>query len=401
MVGYLKDRLTFKTYKKVEVLSDGLDLVYGSIYDTSSSATIQEELDVSLGDFFVFNDFIGVVTASEPSKGTTRLTIGGVATIFDRQLLYDFTTLTAETFLSKSIRDNYVESGDTVFDRSYIQIKVTSSTSFIEPLYEDYETYYLYDIMSYIKYIQRVASIYTEFTYTNDNLIITIGKKQPNTINIIFDGIGYYLSSENYSQDSVSKISAYSDGYTYTYYLLKDDTFTDIYPDKKDRAEGIWIAINATSPIDFLSAVCTNPDVSVSCDPDLFKQLGFNTGTYTFRFDGETWRFDNGTPVELSDIGISVSGDVYKNDVLYATFKLKGNLEDDILNEFSSHSHSHSIEFYSVKKINYFDKLNIKLRDKIFTSYASEVVFKGTDNRYFVKSGEMSTKLTEKLSSII
>lgn len=69
---------------------------------------------------------------------------------------------------------------------------------------------------------------------------------------------------------------------------------------------------------------------------------------------------------------------------------------DKVSDTFAKNSHSHSIEFYTTKRLGFYDRLKIRLHGKVVNSYVSQIIRESSDGRYLIKSGELRTTLTEK-----
>lgn len=74
---------------------------------------------------------------------------------------------------------------------------------------------------------------------------------------------------------------------------------------------------------------------------------------------------------------------------------------DTVADKFAKNSHSHSIEFYTSKRLGFYDKLNIRLHGKVVTSYVSQILKTHKDDRYQIKSGELQVTMTEKSLEVI
>lgn len=66
--------------------------------------------------------------------------------------------------------------------------------------------------------------------------------------------------------------------------------------------------------------------------------------------------------------------------------------------EFAKNSSSHLIEFYSNKKLGFFDEITIRSQGRVVNSYIAQISKKSNDNRYLYKSGELLNTASEKLT---
>ncbi len=70
-------------------------------------------------------------------------------------------------------------------------------------------------------------------------------------------------------------------------------------------------------------------------------------------------------------------------------------------NAFAANSKSHSIEFYGTRKIPFYDRVKIRLKDRVLESYISQVSIQSGDTRWRYKSGELKVTFTEKQKEVI
>ena len=72
-----------------------------------------------------------------------------------------------------------------------------------------------------------------------------------------------------------------------------------------------------------------------------------------------------------------------------------------VADEFAKNSYSHLIEFESSKVYGFYDRLQVRIRGRVLTSYISAVRKTSTSTRTFYKSGELRRTLTDKLKEMI
>jgi hypothetical protein len=70
---------------------------------------------------------------------------------------------------------------------------------------------------------------------------------------------------------------------------------------------------------------------------------------------------------------------------------------NEVADEFAKNSHSHSIEFYSSRLYGFYDTVEFNINGRVFSSYISSVRKTSKDSRALYRSGELQTKLTDKL----
>lgn len=72
-------------------------------------------------------------------------------------------------------------------------------------------------------------------------------------------------------------------------------------------------------------------------------------------------------------------------------------LEEKVLDIFSQNSNSHKIEWKSTKSYELYDTVVLRLDGGLMSSYISYIGISSIDQRYYYKSGELATTLTERL----
>ena len=72
-------------------------------------------------------------------------------------------------------------------------------------------------------------------------------------------------------------------------------------------------------------------------------------------------------------------------------------VEDRVQDIFSQNSNSHKIEWRSDKQYELYDTVVLRLDGGLMTSYVSYIGISSSDNRFYYKSGELATTLTERL----
>lgn len=73
------------------------------------------------------------------------------------------------------------------------------------------------------------------------------------------------------------------------------------------------------------------------------------------------------------------------------------NLEEKVQDIFSQNSNSHKIEWRSTKAYELYDTVVLRLDGGLMSSYVSYIGYSSGDNRFYYKSGELATTLTERL----
>lgn len=72
-------------------------------------------------------------------------------------------------------------------------------------------------------------------------------------------------------------------------------------------------------------------------------------------------------------------------------------VQDRVQDIFSQNSNSHKIEWRSEKQYQLYDTVVLRLDGGLMSSYVSYIGISSSDNRFYYKSGELATTLTERL----
>lgn len=102
---------------------------------------------------------------------------------------------------------------------------------------------------------------------------------------------------------------------------------------------------------------------------------------------------------------LSADGDVIQEEPI---FRAEGkwevlaledteDLEEKVQDIFSQNSNSHKIEWRSTKTYELYDTVVLRLDGGLMSSYVSYIGISSADQRYYYKSGELATTLTERL----
>lgn len=316
MVAFIKRRKDFRTYAAAEVVSWDAPLAsiendVGTIVLYGTTVTRGSE-----GDFLIMDGHIWVVEQVAPDQQQTTITVGDVASAFDRLLPFVEAGETIGTFLAQQLTDHYKEVSDANYQMPYLRITNLDNTEYLGPTVTDG----LFNLRTYMRKVNRLRDVQVRFSIDRDYLNILIEPRQRPSHKIIFEDGTSQLISRSYSRSSVAKVTAYQNGVGHTYYLTDEGDVTDTEP--LHRAEGKW----------------------------------------------EVLALDE-----------------------YA------NLEERVQDLFSQNSNSHKIEWKSPKEYGLYDTVVLRLDGGLMSSYISYIGISSDDNRFYYKSGELATTLTERL----
>jgi len=316
MVAFIKRRKDFRTYAAAEVVS--WDVPLASIADDVGTIVLYGTTVTrgSEGDFLIMDGHIWLVEQVAPDQQQTTVTVGDVASAFDRLLPFVEAGETIGAFLAQQLIDHYKEVSDANYRMPYLRVTNLDNTEYLGPTVTDG----LFNLRTYMRKVNRLRDVQVRFSIDRDYLNILIEPRQRPSHKIIFEDGTSQLISRSYSRSSVAKVTAYQNGVGHTYYLNDEGDVTDTEPLR--RAEGKW----------------------------------------------EVLALD-----EYAD------------------------LEERVQDLFSQNSNSHKIEWKSPKEYRLYDTVVLRLDGGLMSSYISYIGISSDDNRFYYKSGELATTLTERL----
>lgn len=154
-----------------------------------------------------------------------------------------------EDFIAQAIADNWISSGDSMLDRSYMHVNAVTHTPVAAKVSTTVSlTDGAYNLKTYLGNALEYYGVYVDFSFTEGRLDLSVYKDQATAVNIdvSFSDIANY--TETYSVDALTKINVQwghttesSDEVTevteHTYYLLANRTVTTDGTDP-NRAKG-------------------------------------------------------------------------------------------------------------------------------------------------------------------
>ena len=316
MVAFIKRRKDFKTYASAEVVS--YDVPLASIEDDVGTIILYNSTVTrgSEGDFLIMDGHIWVIDQVTPDEMQTTITVGDIASAFDRPLPFSSDGNTIGDFLAQQLIAHYRDIADLAYRMPYLTITNLDKTEYLGPTVTDG----LFNLRTYMRKVNRLRNVQVRFSVSQDKLIIHIEPRQRPSHNIIFEDGTSQLLSRSYSRSSIAKVTAYHQGIGYTYYLDANGSVRDTEP--VHRAEGKWEVL----------------------------------------------------ALEEHEI-----------------------VEERVQDIFSQNSNSHKIEWRSGKQYELYDTVVLRLDGGLMSSYVSYIGISSSDNRYYYKSGELATTLTERL----
>lgn len=322
MEGYIKQKSDFKTLAMVQITA--YSLTKQSIYDTNSSVTIVGTPAVRAGDFFYCDGCVFVIKETATEHGTTQITLESILSAFARPLRYAAPAAgtSIEQFIQTCFETQYATVSDEVYRMPYLDLHIKdTATPFLVPDVEDG----LFSLKSYVSKVRRLKNVFVDFSLGQATLDIWIEQRTPSLHQIDFTETAQELLEENYSDDSIAKITAVTEGVATDYYRLADGSVTKT-PGGNARATGKWSVIAIKNAADEETAVLDEFSKSSYSHSIVFK----STKQYGF-FDRVVLR-RNGRLLSSYLSSITVSSEdtrtLYKSGELRCsmTDKLRGNL---------------------------------------------------------------------------
>lgn len=241
MRAFIKDRKTFETKSHNLVLD--YELKY-SIYDTVSSVTIETPVTLpGEGDIiYMENGFFGVVKTVSPDFGQTVLDVNQIISLLSRDMFYTpapFTYL--EDYLAQLVQENFTQCSDAFYALPYLTAQaITHTAAQMNPDTEEN----IFSVKSYAAKMRRLYNIFCEWGISRDALTLQIVRRVKETKNVDFSNPLYVVASQDFSQQTVSKITSYCEGngQTQTWTLLADGSITNSTP-SANRVNGEWVPL--------------------------------------------------------------------------------------------------------------------------------------------------------------
>lgn len=343
MIVFIKDKKTFTT----KVMATAVDYeIHESIYDTVSRITIPTPKALpSEGDFVMFDGmpFIGIVTEVDIDGGETEISAEQVIKLFSRDMFYTASPYTyLEDHLKSIIDTDYTNCTDAEYKLPFLVVSALSQTTgTIVPDFEETATG------------NGTPASVSGTTLTLDQIGVVAGGSIYN--------VKSYLNKLRRLKDIVCI-------WSFTNTALNLDLYKKTFPVYNIDLSNPRYKINeqtfANQTVGKITAYCED---NGNYYTRYLKTDGTITSTYstTGRVDGE-WR-----PIIVSEYS---------------------ELDNSVKDEFAQNYYSHKISFQTEADFNLYDRLNLRIGGKIFTSYVSGIIqTKGSKVRT-VECGELQTQ---------
>ena len=253
MRAFIKDRATFATKSHNLVLDYELK---DSIYDTVSHITMETPATLpGEGDIlYMENGFFGVIRAISPEEGKTRLDVNQIMSLLERNMFYaPASYIYLEDYLAQLVQENFTQCPDAFYALPYLTAQaVTHTAAQMNPDTEDN----VFSVKSYASKMRRLYNIFCEWGIGRDTLTLQIARQVKVTKNIDFSNPLYVVTSQDFSQKTVSKITSYCEenGEMKTWVLMEDGSITDTTP-AAGRIRGEWAPLTVAKAEDVEDSV--------------------------------------------------------------------------------------------------------------------------------------------------
>ena len=188
-------------------------------FANTSTILVREKPNLENDDFVICKKgdevlYIGVCkdAATSEDSGYT-ISMKAKECLFDRPIFIDSESLISETgiedFIVKAIRDNWVDSGDSLMDKSYIQIQAATHTIIYSTVAsigstEDGKTY---NLKTFLGNAMEFYHVFLDFAFSNGELDITVRTEDVDAVELntgVSDVVDY---EETYKVDVLAKLN--------------------------------------------------------------------------------------------------------------------------------------------------------------------------------------------------
>lgn len=338
MKCYIKDRWTFVTSGIYDV--SAYDLFLQSIFDDKSKITIVTDDNITEGDIvYCDNGWLGIINAVKRDKNNTELTCEDILNLFND----DFSGLAEYLPQQEGTITNFI---------------AVNYSGLYADNYPKYAYLYLPWPTTATPASEAQYAIYAEKGLVNGRKLI-YGLLR--TFNI--------FTECSYLHKTTGDV------------LRVDVTHRDSVTRKIDFSNKDYTLIKETYSKNNIGAV----NVCVWDE---------STATLT-----ETLWYvkTDGTVTTVRPADADMAHGVRKSVYVGAT----DDQETKVLDEISKVKYSHRIEFSTERELNFYDMLQLRINGRVLNSYISSVRVTSDSDRFFYTSGEMRTKLTDKIKELI
>lgn len=204
---YIKDKRTFVTKKKLTCYS--YEAVW-SIYDNLSNFSVIKTVGIEEGDFLIAAaiDYIGIIDEVSPDteQDTVDIKCKQIVNLFSRDLFAEDDSgiaTSVEGFIENQIRKHYTELSDSHFRLEFLDIVKKTDTSSTMKI--DVEER-IWSLKSFLAKARRLQNIQLSWQVRKNRLIVIIEKIDRPALKLDFSDPALLLTSETQSADIISRI---------------------------------------------------------------------------------------------------------------------------------------------------------------------------------------------------
>lgn len=334
---YIKDKKTFVTKKKLTCYS--YEAVW-SIYDNLSHFSAIKTAGIEEGDFLIAAaiDYIGIIDEVSPDaeQETVNIKCKQIVNLFARDLFAEDDSgivASVEGFIENQIRKHYTELSDSHFRLEFLDILKKTDTPSTMKI--DVQER-VWSLKSFLAKARRLQNIQLSWQVHRNRLVVTIEKIDRPAVKLDFSDPALLLTSETQSADIISRIDV----------------------------------------------LCTETDDEGKETTEVKSYYKLADGSMTNE-EGHIDRIDG------------------RYESIVAN---KEEAEDKVSDTFAKNTYSHLIEFdtawgsvYGQRLAFYADVAIALPSGQVMESYISQVEMTNESDQIHFKSGELRTKLTDKL----
>jgi hypothetical protein len=223
MQGYIISKTDLKVKDTASIIS--YEINEDTASPVQSSFSFASAPNASNDDYILLRGvYLGIISGIEADKNTSVVTLRSlpVNSIFTRNILLGTPQAVTENYILSAINDNFVNSGDTLFDIPYIAALSKTQTSLdITPHNENG----IYSLDTFLRYCAMRHHIFADFVITPEALNVGIENRMP-PVHIIDATVADVLNlNETVVSDCVSKLTVKTLTSVLTYYLFDDGIF--------------------------------------------------------------------------------------------------------------------------------------------------------------------------------
>ncbi|HIR32484.1 MAG TPA: hypothetical protein IAB83_10905 [Candidatus Faecousia faecavium] len=335
MDAFVKRFSTYRTIKQAPVISSALTL---DSLDADTTTVTVKGTDINrsdTGNWLIVDGLCFLITTVKPQTDRTLLTLMSPLDDFDRPLEFDDGQSYASigAFIAAQLQQHWVETEDPVYAMPYLVVSNSDTTAFAPP---ELDNNGLFVLPEYCRLMRKSYRVNVQFADAGDTMTCKISTSPVAARQISFEDGHSQLQSVDYSSSGTAKL-------------------TIIY----DRDTG---------------------------------ERDENNDAIVVR-ERTTWYLSDTGEVSQTVPSRRAAGE-------WDTIAVKGKNVDvkaKAIETFAKNKSNHKLEFWSDRDLNVQDDCTFQVYGESLQSYISYKRKSSTDKRYYYKSGELATTVTEKL----